>query len=237
MQLDELLEIQSLDTSLDKLKYEAEKIEDTFGLRDMRVLHSRVESELRDLEIKMSSQRDELLRIESNVKEINQKIKTFNDRMFGSVTYASRDLEHMNAEVESLKSQISVLEDREIEIIEVLEPVEEDVKEKTATISALKESIKSTESQVDSQIVEINLKAEIIKKDIELKRMQISPDLLAKYDLLRDHSGQIAISKVVNSRCGSCHLNLSASEISTLKHLSDDGELVLCEQCGCILVQ
>ncbi len=236
MQLDELLEIQSLDTSLDQLKYELEKVEDSLGLTDMRVSQTKIESELKDLEIKMSSQRDELLRIESNVKEINQKIKTFNDRMFGSETYASRDLEHMNAEVESLKSQISLLEDREIEIIEILEPFEEDVKEKTAAMSALNDSIKNTESQVDSHIQEINARIEIIKQDIALKREKISPDLLGKYDLLRGHNKQVAISKVVNSRCGSCHLNLSASEVSVLKHLNDDSELLLCEQCGCILV-
>jgi predicted nucleic acid-binding Zn-ribbon protein len=63
----------------------------------------------------------------------------------------------------------------------------------------------------------------------------IPDDLLSQYERLRAKQGGVGAARLVNGRCSGCHLTLPATELDRIKH-EDADAVVLCDQCGRILV-
>ena len=60
-------------------------------------------------------------------------------------------------------------------------------------------------------------------------------DLVALYEKIRDRSG-VGAGLLRHGRCGSCQLQLSASDLSRIREMAAD-EVVRCEECGAIMVR
>ena len=58
---------------------------------------------------------------------------------------------------------------------------------------------------------------------------------IARYDRLRARLGGVAVARLEGSRCGGCHLDLSAGELDQVR-ATGAGELADCPQCGRMLV-
>jgi uncharacterized protein len=64
----------------------------------------------------------------------------------------------------------------------------------------------------------------------------VDAELLERYEGLRHDLGGIAVARLVGTNCGGCHLTLSAVELDRIRHQPDD-VVVLCEECGRLLVR
>ena len=63
------------------------------------------------------------------------------------------------------------------------------------------------------------------------------PEALAsRYETLRSRLAGIGAARIVDGRCGGCHLSLPSVELDRIKHLAPDA-VVTCDQCGRILVR
>ena len=88
---------------------------------------------------------------------------TLEKRLFSGQVVASRELQAMNEEVKHLARHISELEDREIEIMEALEPLDQELSAGDVTRSALdadadrlRVAITTTEQALDAELAEEN---------------------------------------------------------------------------------
>ena len=139
-------------------------------------------------------------------------------RLYGGTTAATRDLQAMAAEVESLTARASGLEDQVLAVLEELEPVDAEVatldRESAHLLAARAEvegRLRAGEAAVDAEIDSVTARraeAEAAVPD-ELRRI---------YERLRARLGGVGAARLVGASCTGCHLALPATELDRLRH-------------------
>ena len=234
--LEALLEVQAHDTRLDQLRHQLDTL-------PARVERDAAIDALADTQVRLTAEtatRDELARdqkrLDDEVSSLELKRKGFDTKLYSGSVSNPRELQDLQEEIDALGRRISVLEDREIEIMEQVEPVEALVAGLTATAAAQQTALGEAETRLTVAEAEL---AVAIDEEAARRVTQtevVDPDLLAEYDKLRAGLGGVAVARLVGAQCGGCHLTLSAMEANRLRRLPDDGEVAHCEECGRILV-
>jgi predicted nucleic acid-binding Zn-ribbon protein len=157
-------------------------------------------------------------------------------RLYSGQVTAARDLQAMDEEVKHLATHVSELEDREIEVMEELEPLDADLAvidgeldRLSKDAESLRASIAEAESEIDTELARERAERAAIAADVPA-------DLLSRYEQLRKKLGGTGAARLVGGSCGGCHLQLPAMELDRVKKAPPDA-IVYCDQCGRILVR
>jgi hypothetical protein len=142
----------------------------------------------------------------------------------------------MDDEVKHLKRHISELEDREIEIMEALEPLDGEL----ATAETQRAALRQDRDRLREAIAEAMAKidADIASQgEARLAAAATVPaDLLTRYERLRATLAGTGAARLVGGSCSGCHLTLPAMEVDRIRKAPPD-EVITCDQCGRILVR
>jgi uncharacterized protein len=231
-----LLEVQQHDTAVDQLRHRRATLPDRAQLAE-------VEGQLRTLETRSSEvrkARDEYgsrqATLEQQIEAARSRRSALEKRLYGGQVAAARDLQAMNEEVRHLGRHISDLEDREIEVMEALEPLDDELRsaeDRRAALddesARLRSAIAGSEVALDAQIAEQSAaRAEVAQT--------VRADLLARYEQLRTKLGGTGAAQLTGGSCGGCHLALPAMELDRIRKAPPDA-VITCDQCGRILVR
>lgn len=233
--LEALLVVQDHDTKLDQLRHQQATL-------PARQELAAAASALVDTEARLATQteaRDGLARdqkrLDDEVGTLAAKRKGFHDRLYGGTVTNPRELQDLQDEIAALGRRITVLEDRELEIMEQVEPVEASLSELTAAAAQgrLAQSDAAQRVTVSEAELAVALDEETARRAEAVAA--VPPDLLAGYEKLRSGLGGVGVARLVGTQCGGCHLTLSAMEAARLRKLPEH-EVAHCEECGRILV-
>jgi predicted nucleic acid-binding Zn-ribbon protein len=231
-----LLAVQEHDTVVDQLRHRRATLPERAEL-------TRVEDELATLEraaAALTAERDEVAhrqkRSEDELAAIEAKIAETQARLYSGAVTIPRELQAMQAEVESMRRRASSVEDDVLEAMTEREPLDEELRslgERRNALDAdgarLRAAIAEAEAAIDAELA-----AELDARGTAAAGV---PDDLAKlYEQLRSKLGGVAAARLVNGRCGGCHLALPATEIDRIRREPPDA-LIRCDQCGRILVR
>ena len=157
-------------------------------------------------------------------------------RMFGGQVTAGRELQAIDEEVRHLARHVAELEDRELEVMEVIEPLDEEL----ATLAAERLELEEIADRLRATIgrEEEAIAAEVAAQLTEREQAAaaVAPELLATYERLRAKLGGTGAARVVGGSCSGCHLVLPSMEVDRIRKASPDA-LITCDQCGRILVR
>ena len=157
-------------------------------------------------------------------------------RLYGGTTSATRDLQAMAAEVESLTARASGLEDQVLAVMEELEPVDAEV----ATLDRESAHLGAARAEVEGRLgaaeAAIDAEIESVTAERAEARRAIPGDLLDVYERLRARLGGVGAARLVGPSCAGCHLTLPATELDRLRHEPPDA-LLFCDHCGRILIR
>jgi predicted nucleic acid-binding Zn-ribbon protein len=235
-QLQALIALQQVDTSLDQLRHRRAHLPER---TDLRTIDQNI-SELNEAAGQVTRDRDEIAAQQSHLEQelaaTEARADAVNRRLYGGTVSASRELQAMAADVEALKTRASALEDEVLEVMERREPVDArlaDLSEQLATLEARRRvttgALQGAEAAVDEELARL-------QGARATAAGSVPGELLTSYDQLRAHLGGVAVARLVANRCDGCHLTLPAVELDRIRHLPAD-EVVTCEQCGRILVR
>jgi predicted nucleic acid-binding Zn-ribbon protein len=156
--------------------------------------------------------------------------------MYGGQVSAARDLQAMDDEVKHLNRHIAELEDREIEIMEELEPIDDELRTAGVDRTALREDRDRLRSAIAHAVERID--ADIASRTQARAEVAatVPPDLLARYERLRTTLAGTGAARLVGGSCSGCHLSLPAMEVDRIRKAPPD-EVITCDQCGRILVR
>ena len=231
-----LLEVQDFDTAIDQLRYRKEKMAERAELAAVEARLSAIETGTKDVR----SERDELgarqAGIESQIESSKARRTELEKRMYGGQVAAARDLKAMDDEVRHLARHISDLEDREIEIMELIDPLDKTLDAADIEREGLEERAERLRDVISEAEVDIDV---AIIEQTEARRtsaQQVPADLLGRYEQLRKKLGGTGAARLVGESCGGCHLALPAMEVDRIRKASPDA-VVTCDQCGRILVR
>jgi predicted nucleic acid-binding Zn-ribbon protein len=233
--LQALLDLQAVDTSLDQHRHRRATLAERATIADADNAIARVKSALDGA----LAERDEVASrqeaLETELATAERRSQEVSRRLYGGEVAASRELQAMSAELDALKSRASGIEDRLLEVLEEREPLDARVSEHESDMARLQgdrdaggAALARAESIVDAEIAEL----EETRVGVAAR---VPEPLLAEYERLRARLGGIAVSRLVGDRCDGCHLTLPATELDRIRHLPS-GEMVTCDQCGRILV-
>ncbi|HTZ10189.1 MAG TPA: C4-type zinc ribbon domain-containing protein [Acidimicrobiales bacterium] len=234
--LERLLDVQHHDTVIDQLRHRRATLPERGELADG-------ERRLGDLEARnkeVRGQRDELggrqEALEEQIESSRTRKATLEKRLYGGQVAAARDLQAMADEVKHLARHISDLEDRELELMEALEPVDGELQEADVARDALETRATSLRAAIAA--AEATLDAEIAQESTARAEVArgVPPDLLARYDRLRSRLGGTGAARLVGVSCSGCHLALPSMEVDRIRKAPPDA-VITCDQCGRILVR
>lgn len=230
-----LLEVQGSDTATDQLRHRRANLAERTELAAIAARTTEVEAELAET----VRRRDEVLgrqaAVEAAIESAGSRIKEIEGRLYSGQVSATKDILAMTAEVESLRARRSSLEDDLLGTMEEEEPLGARIAELEAARAGLgseagarQASLAAAEQVIDAELAEV---AAVRRA----QAAQLPGDLLAIYEQLRARLGGEGAARVSGRSCSGCHLTLPAQEVERIKRAGPD-DLVLCEQCGRILV-
>lgn len=230
-----LLAVQARDLAAEQLAYRRRELPERSELAALDRTGAGLRARLDELQ----SQRDELgagqERLDHQVDLLSSRMAAIEARLNSGAAASFRDQEAMANETASLGRQRRALEDQELEIMEVLEPIDAELSALGAQLASDDEARAVAVSALAA--AEAVLDDELAAVTAERKSLAggLPPDLAAIYERLRAKLGGVGAAHLVDGACSGCHLRLPARERDLIQH-APEGTVFYCEQCGRILV-
>lgn len=224
-----LLRLQQIDSQLDKKKARLFEIQET--LNDNR--------ELRDLQTRVDLTKSKL---EESQKSLNQaeklvfaqrvKIEQTEATLYSGKITNPKELQDLQNEASALKRYLSILEDRQIEAMIVVEEAESQYILASSDLKEFSKRVSQTNHQLIVEGDEINNSVQRIEAERIATVSSISEEDIKLYERLRKLRRGVAVATVVDNTCSACGSTLSAS---LLQAAHTANQLTLCESCGRII--
>jgi uncharacterized protein len=231
-----LLQVQERDLAIDRLRHRRDHLPERAELRTVEDRIAQVQTTL----VEAMGRRDEVVdrqtKLEADVAASEKRIVEIDKRMYSGEVSASRDLQAMTDEIQSLKRRVSSLEDQALEVMEEREPLDAEV----ATLEQQRADLDGQAQQLLARIAEAEaaIDAELATEQAARREVAtgLPADLASTYERLRSKLGGVGAARLEQGSCTGCHLKLPSTEVERLRKLDPD-EVAFCDQCGRILVR
>lgn len=231
---DAILRLQEHDTRLDQLRHRLR----TLPEREQRDGKHGDLLSLRDQAESVAARRDDLAsrqrRLQDETASLEERRRGHQEKLYGGSVTNPRELQDLQAEIDSLDRRITDVEDRELEVMEELEPIEVEL----ASLADAEAEAGSALDIAEAELIaaEAEIEAEIASVEAERSGLVelVDPDLLTEYTSIRAGRGGIAVGRLVDERCGSCQLTIPKMAVAAIKRHPD--RVHHCEECGSILL-
>jgi predicted nucleic acid-binding Zn-ribbon protein len=232
--LETLYAIQVLDSAADQLRHRQAHLPERARLAEVE----RAIAGFTASEKAATARRDTALaeqgNLENDVGSIEKRGRELDRRL--TTSSVPREIQAFNDELGVLRDKQRELEDRELELMEVVEvsdneiaaavnergPLEEEA-------SRLRTEVADADATTGTQLAELDGRRKAAVVDVEA-------DDLVLYERMRARLGGVALARLVQGRCDGCHVALSASEVDRIRREPPDARIE-CEHCGRLLVR
>jgi predicted nucleic acid-binding Zn-ribbon protein len=177
----------------------------------------------RDLEV-------EKKRLEMDAQAKRDSIAKFRTQQFQ--TRKNEEFQALTNEIKRFESDITSIEDRELEIMEQAEKAKAETAEAEKDLTQKKASVASQLVDVDKKIATLEAQLKEVEADRARLATEIDEDLLNRYDRLFASKGDSAIVALEHEVCMGCHMKITTQ---TAVRVKGEQEIVACEQCGRLL--
>lgn len=234
-QWEQLLAVQALDTTISQLDHRDRQLSERTVLADLDGQLSAVRAEVASAEAAKADLQRAQKKIEDAIADVEAKIDHDNEQLYagGSDPSVLQSLQH---EIQTRKDQITALEDDEIELMEQVEPIDEQLTMLAAKQAQLDDQAVRATADLATKESEIGAERDQARAERDALVADIDPDAVTRYETAKQRLGGVAVARLDGGVCGACHMKLSAVEHDRIQHLSADAE-VECEDCGRFLVR
>jgi uncharacterized protein len=228
-----LLDLQSLDTSIDRLHARRAALEGEGELGAARAEAERAEQAFGELRLQLDTFDRDGSKLEHEIDSLTQKAADEEGRLFGGAVANAKELESIRREVDNLKKRKIEREDELLVVLERREDVERRAKEAEVRAEDRRGALDTFAGDASRELDQIA--AELTAKQADRDRLAagFDPELLELYEDLRKQKKGVGVAALVDGVCQGCHEKLSAVELDRIKHTED---VPRCEYCRRILV-
>jgi len=233
--LEQLLSVQEHDTTLEQLRHRRDHLPERAALA---VIDTR-QTDIRGRRAEVDAQRSDLVReqrrYEDEISALEAKVTEVDRQLYGGSVTSPRELQALQDEIASLRRRADDLETSLLEVLTALEPIDDTIEALDSESAGLAEEHAAVTAQLAAAEVAVDDEIAVAERERNESADAVPAERIAEYESLRSRLGGIAISRLVGSSCGACHLSLSAVDIDRLRKLPAD-EPGSCEECGRMLV-
>ena len=231
-----LLEVQEKDSQILAANHEIKELPERKEIEATKRKIQELDQALKVKESEVHENNRTQKRLEDEVATVEERIENQKRKLYGGEVIAIKELQALEMDIDSLKERQIVIEDQIIEVMELNEPIQNEIQ----NLSTQKEENKENEANLSKVLQEAIKKIELRINQIKVEIVHLTNDLpnelISEYESLRSRPGHVGIAKLVNRTCNGCNLELPAVEVDRIKKLSEDS-IINCEECGCILVR
>ena len=228
-----LLELQQLDTTIDRLRARIATLTTgsdlTAAVRDADA----AEAHLGEIKLQLDALDRDTSKLEPDVDALRQKAAAEEQRMASGAVANARELEAIGHEVANLRRRVADREDEELAIMERRETLAAAEKDASETATNLREAADRLRAAAGDELT--TAEADLAAREAErpAAAATVDPEVLELYEELRPQKKGIGAAALVDGVCQGCHEQLSAVELSRVR--STDA-IPRCEHCRRILV-
>lgn len=234
-ELDALLTLQEHDTSLERLLHRHQTLPERAALSDAEAAAAVIDARL----VTTRAERDKVAReeqqLDDEARSLADKAKAVESRMYSGEISSPKELQAMQSDVEQLRRHQGTIENRELELMEVREPLD-------AAVADLEQQRAALGSDVDRHAAGLGVAEADIIDEMQAERATrdsiaggIDAALLKEYERCRALAKGAGVARLVGTTCQGCHLSIPAIEAEQIKRTGGQ-PLAHCDNCGAILV-
>ena len=215
------LESNHISAQLDGLPLKLERIDEELRLFQGTITEE--ENRLADLKKKYRTHESDAEMNLSRIKKSKEKL--------GSVK-TNKEYQSSLKEIEDLEGINSKIEDDMIECLETIDGIESIIDAKKTELSQLSDRLKTEKDLLEQQSDQA--KANLVRLDADRLSLAetITPELLKKYNTIKELVGKVAISAVKNAVCQGCNVNIPPQSYNELLRFDT---LMFCPHCQRII--
>jgi predicted nucleic acid-binding Zn-ribbon protein len=228
-----LLDIQDLDTAIDRLTVRIRALEAGGDVMAARAEANEAERALGELRLKLDELGRDQMRLEHEIDSISQKAAAEERRMYDGSVANARELDSIRHEVDNLKRRRSDREDEILALMEVREGSESEERTAADRSEMLRARVDEVEATAAEDLDRLRTESKEKQEARHALAEKVDPELLELYEDLRPQKKGVAAVALVDGVCQGCHEQLSAVERDRLKRATGPKR---CEHCRRILV-
>ena len=234
MDLKAMFDLQQVDILIDQARHALDHLAEPTAHGNRQQELASLRSQRDDIRREQQAQESELASIESASAEVDKHRGRLEVQL--KTVIASREAEALQHEIATLTLKRSDLDDRGIELLEAAGHAEE----RLIQLLHLEKEAMEAEG-----VARADLERAMSIMDEEIERLQrrrseatsiMTPADLEEYDKRRKSFGGIAVAEIKHGVCGGCHMDISISELDTIKRLPPDA-IAECPNCNRLLVR
>ena len=229
MSIRQLYELQLVDSDIDvREKSLAEVRRQLTDDSELAAVRKRIS----DLNERLEEQASERRPVELRIRDIEDKLKAVDARLYGGSITNQRELEAQQEQRHFLQEQHTTEEDQLLELMVASEEAQSELDAATGQAEEIEARRKQAQPELTAS--EAALSAEL--RELEGERSEIAalinPSDLALYDSLRKSRGGQAVARVERGLCQGCRLSLPSTDVQRARTVTSP---VRCSSCQRIL--
>jgi predicted nucleic acid-binding Zn-ribbon protein len=231
--LDRLLELQELDSAIDRLEARKRQLEEGKEMADARAAMEDAESRLGELRLGVDAVLREQQRLEREIDSMTRKAEVDEKRLYDGSIANIKEMEALQHEITSLKDRRSRSEDDLLEQMVRKDDLESRAGEASTVVQQTRARLEAVGGEAVEELERID--AELAENRAAREKLvpEFDDELLELYEELRRQKRGVAVAALVDGVCQACHEKLSAMELDRLKRTEG---VKRCEYCRRIVV-
>lgn len=234
--LERLLAVQELDTAADVLRYRRDHLSERAELAARQDELAKLEASSAPLRERRHEIAKAQQALEDQIALVAEKTDGVNATMYGGSITNAKELQDLQAELDSLARRRAALEDKVLEQMVEAEPVDAEL----ADVATRREEVDERAVGATAALVELETSIDGELAAIEAKRATavegLDAALVERYEALRSRLKGVGIARFEGATCQGCHLTLPAVEVEQVRRQARDGGIATCPECDRLLV-
>jgi predicted nucleic acid-binding Zn-ribbon protein len=234
-ELEVLLTLQERDTTLERLLHRHQTLPERESLHDAETAAGVVDAQLTTSRAERDKVAREEQQLDDEARSLADKAKEVESRMYSGEISSPKELQAMQADVEQLRKHQGTVENRELELMEVREPLDAGVAELEAKRASVGVDIDRLSAALGAAEAEIIAEMKVERAARDDIASGIDAELVREYERCRALAKGAGVARLVGTTCQGCHLSIPAIEAEQIKR-SGGLPIAHCDNCGAILV-
>jgi uncharacterized protein len=231
-----LLDVQALDTDLDRIQHRRSNLDEQARVDDLSTQSRVIADRLTAIGVEVADLSLEQRKADNDVELVRERAAKDAALLDSGTITDSKQLTHLQSEIASLARRQAELEDVEIEIMERLEGAEHRLRDLTADKERLDAESDQARQDLQRVLDELEATESQTRSERDALAAGIAPELLGLYERLRSEYSGVGAAKLFRGRCEGCRIELTPVDISRIREAAPD-EVLRCEECRRILVR
>ena len=232
-QLKFLWELQEIETEISRKDKELQSLSSVSEYQQGKKDYQIFQEDLEKREEKLALGKKDLKRMEMELLTVTSELKELTDKLYSGEIHSAKELESLEKKVQSKQKEKADLEDGMLTLMESLESSEHEIIKLRKDEEEKKGILQQANSRARSDVKKVQNELEQFREKQEELLKKIDDKMLKKYQGLSVRLQGKCVSLVEKGFCGICNVSLPSSFRA---RILTPGELVFCENCGCILV-